>query len=67
MPDLKIYIVSAEEGHTILDKQSRRRLGISGKEFIKKWHDGYEFEDTEAADSVAMFLPYANCFNTYEE
>ena len=54
--------VSAEEGLAMLDEQARRRLGISGTEFLERWDAG-EFSDVggERPDvaRVAMLIPLA--------
>ncbi|MEX1255011.1 MAG: hypothetical protein WEE64_11800 [Dehalococcoidia bacterium] len=53
-----LKVMTAEEGRKLLDRQARRYLGMSGKEFIRKWHAG-EFEDPDQPDvmRVAMLLP----------
>ncbi|MER5918141.1 hypothetical protein ABT124_49880 [Streptomyces sp. NPDC001982] len=48
-------------GAEILDRAARRKLGISGEEFIARWDAG-EYEGAEEnvkAEEVAMLLPFA--------
>ena len=33
--------LSIEEAREVLDRQARRYLGISGKEFVRRWKSGY--------------------------
>ena len=52
--------VTPEEGRQILDRAARRRLGISGEEFLRRWDAG---EYVEVADEpnlarVAILIPF---------
>lgn len=49
-----------EEGLQILDRAARRRLGISGLDFLKRWDAG-EYDDSEnpALSAVAVLIPFA--------
>ncbi|WP_432249132.1 hypothetical protein ACRAR1_17675 [Streptomyces sanyensis] len=53
--------VDYSEGAEILDRAARRKLGISGEEFIRRWDAGeyaVEPEDVKAQE-VADLLPFA--------
>jgi len=52
--------VSREEGHRILDVAARRRLGISGEEFKRRWDAGEYVGKAAQPDvsRVAMLLPF---------
>jgi hypothetical protein len=51
--------LTLEEGRELFDKQVRRYLNMSGKEFIKKWEAG-EFDDPDRPEvmEVVMLLPF---------
>lgn len=53
--------VTYAEGADILDRAARRKLGISGDEFIRLWDSGTYNGDEEnvEAQEVAMLLPFA--------
>ncbi len=50
--------LSPEQGRELVDKEARRRLGMSGDEFIAAWKEG-RFAGPERTDvmEVAMLLP----------
>ena len=50
--------VSPEEGWELLDRQARKRLGMSGEEFVRKW-EADEFEDSDQSDIllIAFMIP----------
>jgi hypothetical protein len=52
--------VTFEEGLAMLDRRARRRLGISGAEFLRRWDTGQYVADPEQAGviEVAMLLPF---------
>ena len=58
------YVIGAEEGRRMFDAAVRRRLGISGDEFIRRWDAG---EYDEIWDSpghlhigdLASLIPFA--------
>lgn len=45
--------VSPEEGMEMLDRQARKRLGMSGEEFIRKW-EANEFEEPDQSDIIFL-------------
>lgn len=51
--------LTPEEGRAIFDEAARRRLGMSGDEFIRRWEAGEFDEGPERLDvmHVAMLLP----------
>lgn len=61
VPEVAINEVSAEEGHTILDRAARRYLGMSAEEFIAAWNAGKFDDDPDRPEvmRVAMLLPFA--------
>ena len=57
----EVVEVDYSAGTDILDRAARRKLGISGEEFITRWDAG-EYEGSEEhvkAEEVAMLLPFA--------
>ncbi len=54
--------LTLEEGWDLLDKQARKFLGMSGKEFVKKWKAGEFDEDPDQPEimHLAMLLPFVN-------
>ena len=53
--------VTTEENELALDREARRRLGMSGAEFLRRWHAG-EYKDIDpdedrAVWDVAFFVP----------
>lgn len=52
-------ILSREEGRRLLDRQARRYLGMSGKEFVRKWK-AKEFKDPDRPEilRVAFLIPF---------
>jgi hypothetical protein len=53
--------LTREEGIALLDREARRRLHMSGEEFIRAWEAG-EFDDDPDRPEVmyvAMLLPFA--------
>ena len=57
----EVEYVTREEGIAILDRQARKRLGMSGEEFVRRFQAG-EIEDTDRSDVilVAMLIPFAD-------
>jgi len=55
----EVVEVDYSEGVEILDRSARRKLGISGEEFIRRWDAGEyaEVEDVKAQE-VASLLPF---------
>lgn len=53
--------LSREEGLTLLDRQARRYLGMSGDEFVQAWRDGKFDQQSDRPEvmRVAMLLPLA--------
>ncbi len=49
-----------EEGLVMLDRRARRRLGISGAEFLRRWEAGEYTADPDQPGviDVAMLLPF---------
>lgn len=52
--------VSREEGLAMLDRRARRRLGISGAEFLRRWESGVYAADPDQPGviDVALLLPF---------
>jgi hypothetical protein len=52
--------LTLEEGRSLLDKQARKYLNISGDEFIKKWDAGEFGDDPDRPEimHVAMLIPF---------
>lgn len=54
--------VTPEEGRELFDRQARRRMGISGDEFLHRYEGG-EYDDVDCTDSgvmaMLMLLPFA--------
>ncbi len=57
----KCQEISQAEGRTILDRQARRYLGMSGEEFTRAWDAGEFDDDPDRPDvmHVVMLLPLA--------
>ena len=52
------YMLTNEEFREIFDREARAKLGISGDEFVHRWHAGeYPDWDPELANLV-MMLPF---------
>ena len=55
---LSEYMLTNEEFREIFDREARAKLGISGDEFVHRWHAGeYPDWDPELANLV-MMLPF---------
>lgn len=56
----EVVEVGYSEGVEILDRAARRKLGISGEEFIRRWDSGDYSGDQEnvKAQEVADLLPF---------
>ncbi len=54
--------LTLEEGWELLDKQAQKYLGMSGKEFVKKWEAGEFDEDPDQPEimHLAMLLPFVS-------
>ena len=53
--------VDSDEGERVFDRVARRKLGISGHEFLRRWDAG-EYRGTQEnvrAQEVAMLMPLA--------
>jgi len=52
--------LTLEQGWDLLDKQASKYLGISGKEFVKRWEAGKYDEDPDQPElmRLAMLLPF---------
>lgn len=56
--NLSEYMLTNEEFREIFDREAQLRLGISGDEFVRRWHAGeYPDWDPELAKLV-MMLPF---------
>jgi hypothetical protein len=56
----EVVEVDYSEGAGILDRAARRKLGISGDEFIRRWDAGeYAGSENVKAQEVADLLPFA--------
>lgn len=52
--------ISEEEGEKIFDETARRKLGISGEEFLRRWDAGKYSnlaDENPRAQEVAMLIP----------
>lgn len=62
LDNLAQYELSYEEGQKLFDAKARRRLNISGEEFIRRWDAGeIDFDDPETHIAVVelwMMLPF---------
>lgn len=58
--DEGIEILSLEEGRAFFDEMARERLGISGDEFVRRWHAG-EWRDDHRSEilELVIMLPFA--------
>lgn len=56
----RVQELTPEEGHQLFDRAARRRLGISGAEFIRRWDAGEYVGKADEPDvsTVAMLLPF---------
>lgn len=54
-----VRVLTPEQEREIFERQARKRLGMSGDEFIRAWDAG-EFGDRHDSHlmSVAMMLPF---------
>ena len=57
----RVKFLTPEEGQKLLDKQARHYLGMSGKEFVRKWK-AKEFKDPDRPQimQVAFLLPFGS-------
>ncbi len=55
----KIKFLTPEEGRKLLNRQARRYLGMSGKDFVRKW-EAKEFDEPDRPEimQVAFLLPF---------
>lgn len=55
----KVKFLSRKEGRKLLDKQARRYLQMTGKEFVRKWN-AKEFDDPDRPEvmHVAFLIPF---------
>ena len=60
--DVEVRELIVEEGRAFFDEQARKRLGISGEEFIEGWRSGKYRTEEENTDVtwLEMLLPFAN-------
>lgn len=58
--DVEVHEATPDEGRTLLDHAAQRWLGISGDEFLERWHAG-KYADDENPDlpKVALLIPFA--------
>ena len=55
---LSDYMLTNEEFREIFDREAQLKLGISGEEFVERWHRGeYPDWDPELTNLV-MMLPF---------
>lgn len=59
--DDSIHVVSPDEGLEMLDRQTRRYLGMSGIEFLRRWDAGEYADDPDqpGVRRVADLIPFA--------
>lgn len=55
-----VHELSVEEGWEMIDRESQRRLGLSGRDFVAAWDRGEYAGESEcqAAYEIAMMLPF---------
>jgi hypothetical protein len=53
--------LSPDEVRTLIDRQARRYLGISGEEFLRRWHRGEYADDSDRPGLIrlALLVPFA--------
>jgi hypothetical protein len=53
--------LTLEQGRSLLDRQARKYLQISGDEFIKKWESGEFGDDPDRPEimRLVMLIPFA--------
>jgi hypothetical protein len=59
-----VHVATTQEGHELFDYQTRKQLGISSEEFLRRWDAGeyLRLEDPVEARKVqrlAMLIPFA--------
>lgn len=48
-----------EEGHALFDRKARDLLGISGKEFLRRWDAGEYMEAVDPnVNAIAILIPF---------
>jgi hypothetical protein len=58
-----VYQLDREEGRDLFDKAARRKMGMSGEEFLRRWDAG-EYSCASGACSpeafmLSMLIPFA--------
>lgn len=53
LPD--VHYISREEGIRLLDERAREYLGMSGDEFVRRYHAG-EIEDPDRTDVIVLAM-----------
>lgn len=58
--DAPIATLTPEEGEQVFDRLARRRLGMSGEEFLRRWDAGEFAADCERPGlmEVVLALPF---------
>ena len=57
---VRIHRLTSREARQLFDREARRHLNMSGREFLRRWEAG-KFDgqaDTSAVRRVAMLLPF---------
>lgn len=59
-----IHLTTAEEGHALFDRQAKKTLGISGREFLHNWDAGKYRPVPDTAEGrkvrrLVMLMPFA--------
>jgi hypothetical protein len=59
-----IHLTSAEEGRALFDRQAKKILGISGREFLHNWDAGKYRRVPDTAEGrkvrrLVMLMPFA--------
>lgn len=54
-----VNVLTREESRALFDRQARRRVNMSGEEFLRAWDAGEFDEDPESVMFLAMLIPFA--------
>lgn len=62
--DASVRVATAEEGLALFDRQTRKALGVSGAEFLKRWDAGHYRPVPDTAEGrkvgrLVMLMPFA--------
>jgi len=54
-----VEFLSREESRALFDRVARRKVGLSGPEFVRRWEAGAYDADPEAVMELVILLPFA--------